>query len=139
MSNAVMDLLAANSGGSWAKFTNSGDKVEGTVVAAEPRQVTNFQTKAPEFNKDGSPKMSLVLTLADGTKVDAKTGLLRSLGTATRVAGVADIVGSGVSIELTGTVQVNGFNAKQYAVTVTAPDASGVEVDEDEDVPWGDE
>jgi hypothetical protein len=56
-----------------AKFPRIGAIVDG-IVAAEPtaRQQTEFRTKAPEFWKDGSPKMQVLVELMTDERDPAK-------------------------------------------------------------------
>lgn len=60
-------------------FEAIGDQVTGTIIDAKPRQQTNMETGEPEFWRDGSPKMLLVVTLQTTLADDATDDGIRSL------------------------------------------------------------
>lgn len=51
------------SGAKSASFETMGDKISGTVVAAELRQARSFETGKPEFWDNGDPKQNAVVTI----------------------------------------------------------------------------
>jgi hypothetical protein len=59
----IMDSIMEGAGGRWIKFTTPGDSVQGTIKELRERQFVGFESKAPEFWNDGSPKLELVVTL----------------------------------------------------------------------------
>lgn len=58
----INDFLLGGSGKSF-EFANIGDTVAGVIVEMKKTQQTDFQTGAPQFWNDGSPKMMLRISL----------------------------------------------------------------------------
>lgn len=77
MTNSIDDLLSG--GGKTAKFPVVGTTYQGTVVSAEPRQSTNFDTGKPEFWEDGKPRMQIVIALETAERLDAEDDGVRSV------------------------------------------------------------
>jgi len=75
---SVADFLTGG-GGRSAKFETIGDKIKGTVVAAETRQQIDMDTDKPAFWDDGKPKMQLVVTLQTGEREDDDDDGVRNL------------------------------------------------------------
>jgi hypothetical protein len=70
--------LLMGGGGKTAKFPDIGDKVMGTVLAAEPGQQTDIDGK-PLFWDDGKPRMQVVVSLQTDDREDDDDDGVRKL------------------------------------------------------------
>jgi len=124
-----------------AKFEKPGDKVSGTIVAAEVTQQTDLTTGAPKTWDNGDPMMQLVVTLATDQRDpedpddtgERKLYLKGSKPTTSLGAVKGAIKAAGAKgIEVNGTLQLaytgdgeptkRGFNApKEYVAKYQAP------------------
>lgn len=67
----MFDLNAALAGGgATLKPETVGESVGGTIVHAEVRQATDFESGKPDFWDDGKPKQQIVITVKTGHKTD---------------------------------------------------------------------
>lgn len=143
MSTTDVNAFLMGGGVRSAKFETIGDKVTGTVVAAEVTQQTDITTGAPKTWDNGDPMMQLVVTLAtdqrdpddpDDTgerklylKGGKPTTSLGAVKAAIKAAGAKGIeVGATLALAYTGDGEPTkrGFNApKEYAAKYTAPPA----------------
>lgn len=73
-----LDQILAG-GGKTAKFETIGTTYSGTVLSAELRQATNFDTGKPEFWDDGKPKMQVVVSIQTNERNDAEDDGARSV------------------------------------------------------------
>ena len=71
------DSFLIGSGGRSAQFKDHGDQCFGTIMAAEVRQQTDFESGALLFWDDGKPKKQLVLTLLTDERSDEDDDGLR--------------------------------------------------------------
>jgi hypothetical protein len=118
-----------------AKFEKHGDTISGWVTAAEPRQQTDFKTKAPLTWPDGNPRMQLVVTLftelREGDDDDGMRSLYvrgqmqQAVADAIRKAGQRGLAVDGrLVVRYVGDAEpkVRGESgAKQYAARYEAP------------------
>lgn len=103
--NPFADIDSALHGGSksfFNQYSEPGDTVTGTIAKVDVKQVTNFQTKEPEFFPSGDPKKQVILTLQTSLREDADDDGKRSvyiplwggkkaaLGEAMRAAGMKE-------------------------------------------------
>lgn len=103
--NPFADIDSALHGGNKSFFnlhSEPGDTVTGTIAKVDVKQVTNFQTKEPEFFPSGDPKKQVILTLQTSLREDADDDGKRSvyiplwgekkaaLGEAMRAAGMKE-------------------------------------------------
>lgn len=103
--NPFADIDSALHGGSksfFNQYSTPGDTVTGTIAKVDVKQVTNFQTKEPEFFPSGDPKKQVILTLQTSLREDADDDGKRSvyiplwggkkaaLGEAMRAAGMKE-------------------------------------------------
>lgn len=126
-------------GGKSFSFETIGDKVSGTVVAAEAAQQTDIKTGEPKTWKDGNPMMQVIVTLQTdlaeepgddgqrkvylkGSKPDTSMGAVRA---AVRAAGASGLdEGGKLQLAYTGDGEVTerGYNPpKRYAAKYEAP------------------
>jgi hypothetical protein len=78
MSTNTLDALLAG-GGKTAKFEKIGTSYSGTVISADIRQATNFDTGKPEFWEDGKPKQQVVIAIQTALREDSEDDGIRSL------------------------------------------------------------
>ena len=103
--NPFADIDSALHGGSksfFNQYSTPGDTISGTITKVDVKQVTNFQTKEPEFFPSGDPKKQVILTLQTSLREDADDDGKRSvyiplwggkkaaLGEAMRAAGMKE-------------------------------------------------
>ena len=103
--NPFADIDSALHGGSksfFNQYSAPGDTISGTIAKVDVKQVTNFQTKEPEFFPSGDPKKQVILTLQTSLREDADDDGKRSvyiplwggkkaaLGEAMRAAGMKE-------------------------------------------------
>ena len=103
--NPFADIDSALHGGSksfFNQYSTPGDTITGTITKVDVKQVTNFQTKEPEFFPSGDPKKQVILTLQTSLREDADDDGKRSvyiplwgakkaaLGEAMRAAGMKE-------------------------------------------------
>lgn len=80
--NPFADIDSALHGGSksfFNQYSTPGDTVTGTITKVDVKQVTNFQTKEPEFFPSGDPKKQVILTLQTTMREDADDDGKRSV------------------------------------------------------------
>lgn len=124
-----------------AKFENVGDKISGTITAAEVTQQTDLTDGTPKTWDNGDPMMQLVVTIAtdlrededdEGTrklylKGSKPTTSLGAVRAAIKAAGAKGLeIGGTLSVAYTGDGEPTkrGFTApKQYAAKYTPPPA----------------
>ena len=78
-SEMIATRFLMGSGGATAKFTETGDSVEGVIVDLEERQQTDFTSNEPLVWETGEPRMQLVITLLTEEKEDEDDDSLRKL------------------------------------------------------------
>lgn len=124
-----------------AKFENVGDKISGTITAAEVTQQTSIDDGTPKTFDNGDPMMQLVVTIVtdlreddddEGTrklylKGSKPTTSLGAVREAIKAAGAKGLeIGGTLSVAFTGEGEPikRGFNPpKYYAAKYTPPPA----------------
>lgn len=93
----VNDFLMGGSGKAY-EFKAINDSVTGTIIDSKLRQQTDFQTGAPQYWNDGSPKMMLQVSLQTSLQDDQDDAGVRNIYlrggnfTATRGQGSSSLV-----------------------------------------------
>lgn len=152
MSDEINDFLMGGTGKAF-DFGAIGDTVKGVIVDMKKRQQTDFQTGAPLFWNDGSPKMMLMISLqTDIQDSEDDEGIrnvylrggnftaLKGKGTSSLVAVKDAVKKSGKPIEIGGTLTLQysgegpapakGMNPSKLYTASYQPPSYSVELDE---------
>ena len=73
------NALIMGSGARSAVFHNHGDQVWGTIISAEVRQQTDFDSGSPLFWDDGKPRLQVAIILLTEEQVDDDDDGLRAV------------------------------------------------------------
>lgn len=125
----VNDFLMGGSGKAF-EFATLGDTVSGTITDMRKRQQTDFQTGAPMYWNDGSPRMMLQITLQTELQESEGDEGLRNLYlrggnyTAVRGKGFSSLVAVKDAVKRSGApdgIQIGGKLTLQYSGEGPAP------------------
>ena len=151
----INDFLMGGSGKA-IEFLNMGDTVSGVIVDMKKKQQTDFQTGAPVYWNDGSPKMMLMVSLQTDLQDDAEDEGLRNVYlrggnfTASKGKGASSLVAVKDAVKRSGapdgiqpggklTLQYSGEGpapakgmnpSKLYTASYQAPAAPSIDLDE---------
>lgn len=125
----INDFLMGGSGKAF-DFATIGDTVTGVIVSMKKQQQTDFQTGAPQFWNDGSPKMMLMLQLQTDLHEDDDDEGLRNVYlrggnfTAVKGKGTSSLMAVKDAVKRSGApdgIQAGGKLTMQYSGEGPAP------------------